>query len=193
MIYLIAVLLPLSLLTALPLHVTISVNRNTLYEMFPTTSREGIDKVHQLAGGNSNTIIGVLLNPTADKLLTLFGEYVLTGKTAKCPVDEDDLFSDALAFYKREKFDPSRPIWVTMRTQPAVDTGGIRQQFFTDVLQHFTHKNTKAMFVGSQERLRPDYSSQVEPFMKILGTIIVHSLLQEGPGFPYLSPCDKGV
>ena len=28
--------------------------------------KEGIDKVHQLAGGNSNTIIGVLLNPTPD-------------------------------------------------------------------------------------------------------------------------------
>ena len=188
MIYLIIVLLPLPLLTALPLHGTISVNRNTLYEMFPTTSREGIDKVHQLAGGNSNTIIGVLLNPAADKLLTLLSEHVLTGETAKCPVDEDDLFSDALAFYKCEKFDPSRPIRVIMRTQPAVDTGGIRRQFFTDVLHHFAHKDTKAMFVGPQERLRPDYSSQVEPFMKILGTIIVHSLLQEGPGFPYLSP-----
>ena len=107
MIYLTIVLLPLPLLTALPLHGTISVNRNTLYEMFPTTSREGIDKVHQLASGNSNTIIGVLLNPTADKLLTLLSEHVLTGETAKCPVDEDDLFSDALAFYKCEKFDPS--------------------------------------------------------------------------------------
>ena len=125
MIYLIIVLLPLPLLTALPLHGTISVNRNTLYEMFPTTSREGIDKVHQLAGGNSNTIIGVLLNPTADKLLTLLSEHVLTGETVKCPVDEDDLFSDALAFYKCEKFDPSRPIRVIMRTQPAVGTGGI--------------------------------------------------------------------
>ena len=84
--------------------------------MFPTTSKEGIDKVHQLAGGNSNTIIGVLLNPTADKLITLLSEHVLTGETAKCPVDEDDLFSDALAFYKREKFDPCRPIRVIMRT-----------------------------------------------------------------------------
>ena len=43
------------------------------------------------------------------------------------------------------------------------------------------------MFVGPQERLCPDYSSQLEPFMKILRTNIVHSLLQEGPGFPYLS------
>ena len=75
-----------------------------------------------------------------------------------------------------------------MRTQPAVDTGGLRRQFFTDVLHHFSHKDMKAMFVGPQERLRPNYSSQVEPFMKILGTIIVHSLLQEGPGFPYFSP-----
>ena len=75
--------------------------------MFPTKSKEGSDKVHQLAGGNSNTIIGLLLNPIADKLITLLSEHALTGETAKYPVDKDDLFSDALAFYKREKFDPS--------------------------------------------------------------------------------------
>jgi len=40
------------------------------------------------------------------------------------------------------------------------------------------------MFVGPQEQLHPDNSSQVEPFMKILGTIIIHSLLQENLGFP---------
>ena len=92
--------------------------------MFPTTSKEGIDKVHQLAGGNSNTIIGLLLNPIPDKLIILLSEHVLTGETAKYPVDEDYLFSYALAFYKHEKFDPSRLIRVPMRTQSAVDTDG---------------------------------------------------------------------
>ena len=44
------------------------------------------------------------------------------------------------------------------------------------------------MFQGNKHRLRPHYSPQLLPLFKILGTIIVHSLLQEGPGFPYLAP-----
>ena len=44
------------------------------------------------------------------------------------------------------------------------------------------------MFHGNKHRLCPHYSPQLLPLFKILGTIIVHSLLQGGPGFPYLSP-----
>ena len=52
----------------------ISVNQNTLYEMFPTTSKQGTDKA---------------------------------GETAKCPVDKDNLFSDAGTFYKGININPS--------------------------------------------------------------------------------------
>ena len=44
------------------------------------------------------------------------------------------------------------------------------------------------MFVGPPKRFRLDYSPQVLPVAKILGRIIAHSLLQEGPGFRYLAP-----
>ena len=52
----------------------ISVNQNTLYEMFPTTYKEGTDKA---------------------------------GETPKCPVDEDNLFSDTGTFHKGININPS--------------------------------------------------------------------------------------
>ena len=45
------------------------------------------------------------------------------------------------------------------------------------------------MFVGVKMCLRPAHSPQLLPLFKLLGTIIVHSLVHEGPGFPYLAPC----
>ena len=42
------------------------------------------------------------------------------------------------------------------------------------------------LFVGYPEMTRPAYSPQVLPLMKILGLIIGHLLVHEGPGFPFL-------
>ena len=44
------------------------------------------------------------------------------------------------------------------------------------------------MFYGNKHHLCPHYNPQLLPLFKILSIIIVHSLLQEGPGFPDLSP-----
>ena len=44
------------------------------------------------------------------------------------------------------------------------------------------------LFVGYPEMTRPAYSPQVLPLMKILGLIIGHLLVHEGPGFPFLAP-----
>ena len=44
------------------------------------------------------------------------------------------VYSQMLLHYKIEKLDPSRPIWVIMRTQPAVDKGVSNDNFFTDLL-----------------------------------------------------------
>ena len=90
--------------------------------------------------------------------------------------------------YKHPSFVPTVPIRVSFKGQPAVDTGGVTRQFFTDVLAKFVRQDSFQLFMGHSERLRPAYSPQVLPLMKILGTIIGHSLIHEGPGFPFLAP-----
>ena len=71
--------------------------------------------------------------------------------------------------------------------QPAVDTGGLTRQFFSDILSQLA-RGTLQLFLGSSNHLRFAYGPQVLPVVKILGTIIAHSILHEGPGFPYFAP-----
>ena len=136
--------------------------------------------------GDTARALNELLDPVPPKLLHLVGVKCLTGRIAKCRVDEYDVFSDAMSFYKHPEFCASSPVRVYYNNQPGIDTGGIRQQFFTDVLQGLILCHY--IFVGPLKRLRPDNSPQVLTLIKILGTIIAHSLLQEGPGFPFHAP-----
>ena len=57
----------------------------------------------------------------------------VTGAVLKLRIDVDDIVSDAIAFYKRSDFDPFCPIRVSFNRQPAVDTGGVKCQFFTEL------------------------------------------------------------
>ena len=98
------------------------------------------------------------------------------------------MFNDAIAFYKRPEFCASSPVCVYYNNQPGIDTGGIKRQFFSDVLQDFAEADPMSLFVGPPKRLRPDNSPQVLTLIKILGSIITHSLVQEGPGFPFFAP-----
>ena len=41
------------------------------------------------------------------------------------------------------------------------------------------------MFAGEKYHLRPHHSPGLLPLFKLLGTMIAHSLTQDGPGFPY--------
>ena len=94
---------------------------------------------------------------------------------------------EALVYYKHPSFNPLTPVRVAFEDQPAIDTGGVTRQFFTDILQQLAQGKLQ-LFVGPANRLRLAYSPQVLPVVKILGTLIAHSLLHEGPGFPYFAP-----
>ena len=72
----------------------------------------------------------------------------MTGDTLKVKVDTEDLLSDALAFYKGNGFDPSRPIRVYYNGQPAIDTGGVKRQFFTDMFEKFVTSPELKVFEG---------------------------------------------
>ena len=54
----------------------------------------------------------------------------VTGQLCKLTVEQDDILSDAVAFYKNPSFDPARPLRVSFRGQPAIDTGGVLRVFF---------------------------------------------------------------
>ena len=103
----------------------------------------------------------------------------------KLRVDEDDNVNDAMAYYKKGDFDPRTPLRIIYNGQPArADSGGALRQFSTD---RFT-KLANTYFAGEEKKV-PVYNSDILlcGIMKIIGIIIVHSLLQGRPGFPFLS------
>ena len=105
----------------------------------------------------------------------------MSNEKEKVKVDEEDLLNDTMAYYK----DPKKKLGVIYNKQPAADTGGVTQQFFTQVL----HLMSEEFCHGDYYQI-PTNNSQVvaSGIMKLVGTIIVHSILQGGPGLRILSP-----
>lgn len=98
--------------------------------------------------------------------------------------EEEDLIADAVAFYKRPDLDPKAGMRVVYSGQPASDTGGVSRHFFTDLLHRLSES-----YVSGESRKVPLYNTDISisGLMKIIGTIIVHSVLHGGPGFPFFS------
>ena len=109
----------------------------------------------------------------------------LSNEREKLKVDEDDLLNDAMSYYKDAEFDPRKRLRVVMNNQPAADTGGVTRQFFTQLIKLLTDE----LFSGDKHK-SPIYNPKLVAtgMMKLFGNIIVHSILQGGPGIPILSP-----
>ena len=108
----------------------------------------------------------------------------LNADKVKLRVDEDDILNDALAYYKSQNFDPKNPVRILFNGQPAADTGGVTRQFFTQLLQSISEE----CFHGSSTKT-PVYKADMvaSDVMKLIGNMIVHSVLQGGPAFPVFS------
>ena len=102
----------------------------------------------------------------------------------KLRVDEEDLVADAVAFYKRHDFDPKAGVRVVYSGQPASDTGGVSRHFFSDLLHRLSQ-----IYFSRESRKAPLYNTDIliSGLMKIIATIIVHSVLHGGPGFSFFS------
>ena len=168
-----------------------AVSTDTLYNIFtPAFSVQSVDAIVDLCDFDTDLAMTYLVNgPTAGVLLRLLRKKEYSGRAKKITIhDEEDILEEALLHYKHPSFDPCTPVRVSLKGQPAVDTGGVTRQFFNDVLRSFVKQDSFQLFVGHPERLRPAYSPQVLPLMKILGLIIGHSVIHEGPGFPFFAP-----
>ena len=102
----------------------------------------------------------------------------------KLKIDEEDLLEDAMVYYKAEEFDPTKRLRIVYSGQSAADTEGVVRQFYTLLLCALS----KQFFQGLDYHT-PIYSSDVVAagVLKLVGVMVVHSILQGGPGFPSLA------
>ncbi|KAK3755973.1 hypothetical protein QZH41_016831, partial [Actinostola sp. cb2023] len=113
------------------------------------------------------------------------------GTREKLKVDQEDVVMDVYSFYKSPDFDPTIPIFVSLKGQPAIDTGGVLRQVFSDVFYGMANnEGIKNVFNGDKNNKVPVFSNElvVNGLFKVFGKMIAHSLIQSDPGFPYLSP-----
>ena len=106
-------------------------------------------------------------------------------------IDKEDLLSDAICYYKDADFDPRTRIRKCSDLQVALDTGGALRQFYSDVFVALS-QNSRGMklFQGEPKRRLPLFKSEhvMSDIFELFGKMIAHSLVQDGPGFPYLAP-----
>ena len=171
-----------------------------LAEMFPYKTMEQLTCIYNLSGLSLSKCFDCLIEgPSFDSIrnVAVCQISVPSEESPRIRVDVDDDADDwteaAVAFYKNSKFNRHAGVRVSIRGQPAVDVGGVRRQFFFTVLQNLAHPRESAsvfmFFEGNPRRLRPAYKASIlsSGMLTTLGTMIAHSIILDGQGFPYLS------
>ncbi|KAK3742388.1 hypothetical protein QZH41_012021 [Actinostola sp. cb2023] len=132
---------------------------------------------------DTHALLTPVFIPTLTSLLRGI-EIKMSQVKEKVKVEEDDILNDAMCYYKDPDFDPKKKLRIQYKGQPAVDTG-VTRQFYTELLKEICD----TYFHGGTYKT-PVYSADVVAcgMMKYFGNIIVHSIVQGGPGFPVFSP-----
>ena len=139
-----------------------------------------------------NPIIIDSVPQSLSKLLRLHAEATITDQREyRLCVDrssEDSLWQAAIAFYKGTKAKPQklkRDFVVEFAGEVGVDSGALKREFFEAVIS----QANKRLFEGESNRRVPKKDWGLELMFEICGIMVAHSVLNEGPGLPCLSPC----
>ena len=170
-----------------------------LCDVLPNFSQDIVKFVYAESGEHFMNAMNCLLEgPTLESIRSLLKLSRIISPIADSPrirLDEDDNDDDwvsaAIAHYKSPEFDPKAEVRICMRGQPAIDTGGVRRQFFSVVFKTLAHSEKFSMFDGPADRLRPAFrmSNLSSGMFRVLGQMVAHSFILDGQGFPYLSEC----
>ena len=102
-------------------------------------------------------------------------------------IDPNDIVSSFLSLYETG-FDVAIPLEVSFRHQQAIDVGGVRRHFLSQLLINLATSSTLSLFEGQLATgVLPSVNQHavMAGYVKMFGQVIVHSVLQEGPAFPY--------
>ena len=107
----------------------------------------------------------------------------------KLKLDEEDMLLDVVQHYKNPQFHPEKASQMCLKRGSAIDSGGVLRQVkvFSAVADG---RNRLTLFKGEPRRKVPIFSNEhvLTGIFEVLGKVIAHSLIQGGPGFPYLTP-----
>ncbi len=130
----------------------------------------------------------LLSPPSLTDLFRKIRETNPLGERVRIEVDEEDehaMFSDAAALYKSPQFNFCSDLRVRFMNQPAVDTGGVRRQLFTDTFRLVATSSRICLMEGELPAVHFRYSVQnvMSGLAEILGKMIAHAIVLEESEF----------
>ncbi len=171
---------------------------SNLVEMFPHVCGENVKFVYAESGSSATVTTDCLMDgPTLSSIRSVLRASRITMALADSPKirldaddDGEDWVSAAVTYYKSLQFEKHSEVRISLRGQPAVDTGGVRRQFFALVLGRVASEKYR-LFEGPSDHLRPVFrmSNVSSGLLRVVGVMVAHSLLLDGQSFPYLSEC----
>ena len=157
--------------------------------MFPQIDEEKIVCLLDLLNQNVEKVVSVCLHLNAKTLLRVFKSAKLKTSVKRVAVHTGTVFRDALSLYKNQSFDIGRPVEVEFVGSEAVDLGGPRRQFFNVLIDGIKENHTLLLFEG-EDYLLPsnNHDAIIAGHYRMASKMILHSILNEGPAFPFFPP-----
>ena len=96
-------------------------------------------------------------------LQRLKSKMYMRGMREKIKIDPEDQVMDVFSYYKSPEFDPSVPIAMVVKGQPAIYTGGVLRQVFSEVFQLVIDNEggLKNVFTGDDFRKVPVFTNDL--------------------------------
>ena len=153
-----------------------------------TLSAKQVMVVYRCSGENFESSVDCMLDgPTLLSIVNMLNIHFHEQPVIKVQVNQDDVWEDMVVQYKSPRMDVTKQLQLTVLDQPAIDTGGVRQQVYNTIYSDFLANKYIKLFEGALHCCRPQCAaeSRSSGLFKIIGTMVVHSIAQDGVRFPY--------
>ena len=178
------------------LHQSSQEQLQLLSSVFPNVSAPRLQFLLELTSSVQIASDCLLQGPTLDCIVSqLYCACITREESRRLKIDEDDeddlsRLEAAVTFYKGPRFYRHGGVRISVVHRPAIDTGGVRRQFFSEIFLRMASSDALGLFEGPPNSLRPAFrqSSISSGMLTLFSTMVGHSIILDCQGFPFLSP-----
>ncbi|XP_019858580.1 PREDICTED: uncharacterized protein LOC109586805 [Amphimedon queenslandica] len=127
--------------------------------------------------------------PTLESILLVLNQKMEHAESVIVTVHTNDMWHDILRHYKAGTVDFGKQLFIKLSNTLAIDAGGVRRQVYSTVYSEFQCNKHIELFTGPLHSLSPACTAEARSsgLFKILGSMVGHSIWQDGIGFPFFS------
>lgn len=146
--------------------------------------------VHDLIDNRQND---KKFNNLHDALISL-GANLKKDEKRRLRIQPEYALEEAFAFKKSPDFDPLASLAIRYKGQPAIDTGGVLRQFYSDCFQKMCGNECEdfpQMFEGEVNDKVPVHNSGIvlSGLLELAGKLMAHSIVHAGLSIGCIAPC----